>query len=263
VSDLPPFFAADGDRFVPSASSRGPWSARHQHGGPPAALLARAFARQAGPGAQIARLTFDFLRPVPLAPLTVVTRVVRAGAKVQRLAGSLMAEDGAAVIEATCLLMRAAPGSVAAAAEPLAAPVAPDDSAPFELPFMTGDEGYHRAMEWRLARGAWGRGPVAVWLRPRVPLVAGEPPTPLECLVAAADSASGVAVVVDPARATFVNGDLTIALHRAPAGEWICLDAAATGEAHGIGLARARLWDTGGVVGRSLQTLLLEPRASG
>ena len=263
MSDLPPFFAADGERLVPSVSARGPWSARHQHGGPPAALLARAFARQAGPGAQIARLTFDFVRPVPLAPLTVTTRVVRAGAKVQRLAGSLSAEDGAAVIEATCLIMRSAPGSVAAAAERLAPPVGPEDSAPFELPFMSGDEGYHRAMEWRLARGTWGRGPIAVWLRPRVPLVAGETPTPLECLVAAADSASGVAVVVDPARATFVNGDLTIALHRAPVGEWICLDAAATGESHGVGLARARLWDTAGVVGRSLQTLLLEPRAGG
>jgi hypothetical protein len=74
-------------------------------------------------------------------------------------------------------------------------------------------------------------------------------------------SASGVAVAVDPARVTFVNGDLTIALHRSPVGEWMGLDAATTGEAHGIGLARARLWDTTGLVGRSLQTLLLEPRA--
>jgi hypothetical protein len=261
VSRLPPFFVADGDRFVPSASARGPWSARHQHGGPPAALLTRAFARQTGPTADIARLTFDFLRPVPLAPLTVTTRVVRAGAKVQRLAGSVLAEDGAAVIEATCLIMRVAPGSVAVALETPVPPVPPAESAPFEFPFMSGDEGYHRAMECRLATGTWGRGPVAAWLRPRVPLVAGETPTPLECLVTAADSASGVAVVVDPARATFVNGDLTIALHRAPVGEWTCLDAAATGEAHGIGLARARLWDTTGLVGRSLQTLLLEPRA--
>jgi hypothetical protein len=42
VSRLPPFFALDGDRFVPSASARGPWSARHQHGGPPAASPAPA-----------------------------------------------------------------------------------------------------------------------------------------------------------------------------------------------------------------------------
>jgi hypothetical protein len=251
----------DGDRFVPSASARGPWSPRHQHGGPPAALLARAFARQTPPGAQIARLTFDFLRPVPLAPLTVATRVVRAGAKVQRLAGSVLAEDGTVVIEATCLAMRLAPASVAVPRETQAPPTPPAESAPFELPFMTGAEGYHRAVEWRIAKGAWGAGPVAAWLRLRVPLVAGETPTPpLECLVAVADSASGVAAILDPARATFVNGDLTIALHRGAVGEWMCLDAATTGEAHGIGLTRARLWDTTGLVGRSLQTLLLEPR---
>jgi hypothetical protein len=259
VSELPPFFTIDGDRFVPSSSARGPWSARHQHGGPPAALLARAFARQAGAGTQLARLTFDFLRPVPLVPLTVATRIVRAGAKVQRFAGSVLADDGA-VIEATCLVMRVAPGSVETRFEDLPTPAAPADSAPFELPFMTGQEGYHRAMEWRIAKGTWGRGPAAVWLRPRVALIAGESTTPLECLVVAADSASGVAVVVDPMTATFVNGDLTIALHRAPAGEWTCLDAATTGERHGIGLARARLWDTSGLVGRSFQTLLLEPR---
>ncbi|HEX7214192.1 MAG TPA: thioesterase family protein [Methylomirabilota bacterium] len=261
MSPLPPFFAADGERFVPSVSTRGPWSPRHQHGGPPAALLARAFAGQTGAGGQIARLTFDFLRPVPLEPLTVATRVVRAGAKVQRLAGSLLTEDDAVVIEATCLVMRVAAGSVTVLPEPRTPPVPPAESTPFELPIMSADQGYHRAMEWRLARGTLGRGPTAAWLRPRVALVAGETPTPLECLVTAADSASGVALAVDPRTTTFVNGDLTIALHRAPTGEWTCLDAASSGERHGIGLARARLWDTAGLVGRSLQTLLLEPRA--
>ena len=261
MSRLPPFFVADRDRFVPSASARGPWSARHQHGGPPAALLARAFARHAGSDAQIARLTFDFVRPVPLVPLTVATRVVRAGAKAQRIAGTVLAEDGTPVIEATCLVMRVAPDRVAVPLETEAGPPPPEASTPFELPLMSGDEGYHRAVEWRIARGTWGRGPVAAWLRLRVPLVTGETPTPLECLVTVADSASGIAVAVDPARATFVNGDLTIALHRVPAGEWTCLDAATTAESHGIALTRARLWNTTGPVGRSLQTLLLEPRA--
>ena len=263
MSELPAFFTADGDRFVPSASARGPWSARHQHGGPPAALLTRAFVSQAGAGVQIARLTFDFLRPVPLSPLTLSTRIIRAGAKVQRLAGSVLDEDGVAVIEASCLAMRVAPGSVAVPSDTPTPPPPPGESAPWELPLMSGEHGYHRAMEWRIAKGKWRQEPTAVWLRPRVPLVAGETPTPLECLVTAADSASGVAVVVDPAAATFVNGDLTIALHREPAGEWICLDAATTGERHGIGLTRARLWDTRGLVGRSLQTLLIEPRAGG
>ena len=260
MSGLPPFFALDGERFVPSAAARGPWSPRHLHGGPPAALLARAFAREAGADRQIARLTFDLLRPVPLAPLTVATRVVRAGGKALRLGGSVLAEDRVAVIEATCLALKAEPDRVAVPAEGPAAPPPPEESAPFELPFMSADQGYHRAVEWRLARGTWGRGPAAAWLRLRVPLVAETLTSPLESLVAVADSASGIAVVVDPARATFVNADLTIALHRTPVGEWTCLDAATVGERHGIGLTRARLWDTGGPVGRSLQTLLLETR---
>jgi hypothetical protein len=264
VTRLPAFFERDGDRFVPSASARGPWSPRHQHGGPPAALLARAFAHQAEADAQITRLTFDFLRPVPLTPLTVSTRVVRAGAKVQRLGGSVLTEDGTVLIEATCLVMRRAAVSIAVSPDILTPPTPPATGTPFELPFMSGDQGYHRAVELRIVKGTWGRGPVSVWARLRVALVADETPTPpLEGLVAMADSASGVAVAVDPAHTTFVNGDLTIALHRSPIGEWVCLDAATTGEPHGIGLARARLWDTAGLVGRSLQTLLLEPRGTG
>jgi hypothetical protein len=261
TSTIPPFFSLDGDRALPSPSTRGPWSPRHQHGGPPAALLARAFERQLAPRTQIARLTFDFLRPVPLAPLTVVTRVVRAGGKVQRLAGSVLGEDGVPLMEATCLAMRVAPGSVTVRDEARTPPPPPPESGPFDLLLMSGAEGYHRAVECRIARGTWGQGPAAVWVRLRVPLVAEEEPTPLQSLVAAADTASGIGLAVDPVHATFVNGDLTVVLHRSPVGEWTCLDAAATGETHGIGLARARLWDTAGLVGRSLQTLLIEPRA--
>ncbi len=263
MSGLPPFFARDGERFVPSPSARGPWSPRHQHGGPPAALLARAFAREAGAERQIARLTFDFLRPVPLAPLTVATRVLRAGGKALRLAGTLIDADGVAVIEATCLALSAQQDRVTVPAEPATAPPPPERSAPFELPFMSGEHGYHRAVEWRIASGTWGRGPVTAWLRLRVPLVAESPTSTLESLVATADSASGVAVVVDPARTSFVNGDLTIALHRLPAGEWTGLEAATVGERHGIGLTRARLWDPTGPVGQSLQSLLLERRDGG
>src|SRR5438876_4183870 len=69
VSTLPPFFIPDGERVVATESTRGPWSRHHQHGGPPAALLARAMEGLAGEGTALARLTFDFLRPVPIAPL--------------------------------------------------------------------------------------------------------------------------------------------------------------------------------------------------
>ena len=63
-------FIADGDRFVPTVHTRGPWDPQAQHGGPPAALIARAVeAVPADAPMHVARLTVELLRPVPLTPL--------------------------------------------------------------------------------------------------------------------------------------------------------------------------------------------------
>jgi acyl-CoA thioesterase len=103
---------------------------------------------------------------------------------------------------------------------------------------------------------------VTAWMRPRVALVEGETPSPLQRLLAVADSASGLAVVLDPTRYTFVNADLTVAVHRAPEGDWVGLDAATVAEAHGVGQTRARLWDARGAIGVSLQNCLVGSRST-
>jgi hypothetical protein len=257
----PAFFVPDGDRFVATESTRGPWSRDLQHGGPPAALLTRALERLAGDGVLLTRVTFDFVRPVPIAPLSVRADVVRAGAKVRRLQAVLAVADGTPVLQAAAVAMRVAsvlPATLGADDGPALVPV--DRAAPFQFEFFPDTIGYHTAMETRIATGTWGRGPVAAWMRPRVALVEGEPLSPLQRLMVAVDSASGVAVVVEPAHYTFVNADLTVAVHRPPEGEWIGLDAATVAEAHGIGLTRARLWDARGPIGVSLQTCLAERR---
>src|SRR5207244_4825488 len=85
------------------------------------------------------------------------------------------------------------------------APPPPEASAPFEFPFFVDPVGYHSAVEVRIARGTWGQGPVAAWMRLRVPLVAGEVPSPLPRLLVAAGSASGPAVVLAHPRYPFVT----------------------------------------------------------
>lgn len=257
---LEPFFVADGERFVATLSTRGPWSPGHQHGGPPAALCARALEALVPEGGMLARVTCDFLRPVPIAPLTVRAELVRAGAKVQRLRAVLLDADGRDLVHVAALALRTAAALPASIVEPGDAPPPPEASTPFTFPFFRDPVGYHLAIESRLARGTWGTGRVAAWLRTRVPLVAGESPSPLQRLLIAADSASGVGVVLDQKRHSWVNADLTVAVHRATAGEWVCLDAATTAEAHGVGVTRARLWDTRGPVGVSLQSLVIEAR---
>ncbi len=257
----PPFFVPDGERFVATASTRGPWSPDHQHGGPPAALCVRALEALAGAGMLLTRLTVDFLRPVPIAALTVKTETVRAGRKVQRLRAMLLDARGEELLHVSAVALRTASGAPTALRDAEPAPSAPEASAPFIFPFFTDAVGYHTAMEGRIGRGRWGHGAVAAWLRMRVPLVAGETPSPAQRVLVAADSASGVAVVLDHARSSWINADLTVSLHRAPEGEWIGLDAVTTAEPDGIGMTRARLWDTRGPVGISLQSLVIESRA--
>jgi hypothetical protein len=92
-----------------------------------------------------------------------------------------------------------------------------------------------------------------------VPVVAGEPPSPVARVAAAADFGNGISWVLSRlAGYRFINPDLTIYLHRMPVGDWVCLDAATAVEPQGIGMAESRLWDERGPIGRSVQSLLLE-----
>ena len=108
------------------------------------------------------------------------------------------------------------------------APPVPGPTEATEKPFFeTGEQvGYHSAMEYRFVRGGFREpGPATVWMRMRQPLVAGEEPSPLQRLLAAADSGNGVSATLDLAGYLFINVDLSVHLHRLPVGEWVCLDA--------------------------------------
>jgi acyl-CoA thioesterase len=115
-------------------------------------------------------------------------------------------------------------------------------------------------MELRLARGRFGEGAMAVWMRMRGALVAGEAVSPLARALVAADSGNGVSVGLDLARFTFVNADITVSLLRPPSGAWVCLDARSRFEPDGVGLADTALYDERGVIGRVVQSLIVEPR---
>jgi len=99
-----------------------------------------------------------------------------------------------------------------------------------------------------------------VWMRMRHPLVAGEPATPLQRVLTAADTGNGASATLDLAAQIFINVDLTVHLHRLPRGDWVCLDAVTLPEPNGVGLAESRLFDQSGALGRALQTLLVRAR---
>ena len=86
-------FRVDGNDVVTSPFAAGPWDPSMQHGSPPAALVVWAAERIATPVAmRIARVTVDLMRPVPVAPLTIESEVLREGRKIQLCAVRLLAE---------------------------------------------------------------------------------------------------------------------------------------------------------------------------
>jgi hypothetical protein len=253
------FFLPDGEGWIATSHTRGPWSRTHQHGGPPAALIAHVV-EAAAPELFIARVTVDFLRPVPIDRLRVRLDPLRHGSKVQRSIALLLHAE-TIVAHAVLTLIRRDAVAVKPLADAPALPP-PEASAPFQFPFFREADGYHTAMETRLARGEFGSGRAAAWMRQRVPLVPDTPPSPLERVLVAADSGSGVSAAIDHRRQTAVNADLTVALSRPLEGEWVGLDSISTYEPSGVGLADTQICDTRSAVGRALQALVLEERGS-
>ncbi len=248
------------ERFVATELTRGPWSNQHQHAGPPCALLARAIEGVAGSAEvplQLARLTVEILRPIPLAALTIATEIERPGRKVRVVAASLVCQEQT-VARARALLIRHKELALPAVfgAKPRFDP--PEAGEPFEFPFFQSSVGYHKSVDIRMARGEFGHGPCAAWFRMRQPLVAGEEPSPWQRVVVAADSGNGISIVCDPKDWMFINPDLSITLHRAPEGEWIALDAETLLGATGVGLAESALFDLRGRIGRSIQSLFVD-----
>ena len=253
-------FELDGDRVVPTELARGPWSPDAQHGGAPAGLLARALER-ADPGDArfVTRLTIELLRPVPLTPLTVRTRTIRPGRKVQWLEGSLLADE-VEVARATALRLRTDPtlDLPVPDAGPPTLP-GPAEGSPFAITFPGSTVGFWQAMDLRMVAGTFADvGEATIWFRLTVPLVAGEAPSPLQRVAAAADFGNGVSAALERGRYLFINPDLSVFVHRHPVGEWVALEARTFAEADGVGLAESALHDERGRIGRSLQSLLVD-----
>jgi hypothetical protein len=251
------FFVALGDgRYRATERTSGPWDPRHQHAGPPSALLTGLLERTSPRDDMVlARVTVEILGAVPIAEIEVETSVERPGRSVELLAGELRA-GGKPVLRARAWRVLRSP---AGTPEELPA-VLPDTATP-PPPLLGEAFGYAHAIEWRWARGGWEeRGPATVWTRMRVGVVEGEEPTPRQRVMVVADSGNGASNVLDWSRYLFVNTELTVHFLREPVGEWVLLDARTQIAEGGAGLASSVLSDRSGPVARGAQALLVAPR---
>ena len=257
------FTKLDDDLVLPQDAARGPWTPDALHGGPVAALLGGA-ADALLEGLHPARTTVELLRPAPVAPLRVTATAVRPGRKVRLVVAELATADGTVVASATVLGIRLADVPAPETPEP-PLPPGPDTVASVERGVVSVavdyDAFHNTGVEHRFVRGSFLEiGPATDWIRLRVPVVEGTAPTPFQRVLGAADFGNGISRMAAFEELLFINPDLTVYLHRLPAGEWVALEAATHLEQHGVGLAQSVLWDAQGPLGRSLQSLLLDAR---
>jgi hypothetical protein len=259
-------FTQDGALWHPSALSRGPWDARAQHGGAPCALLAHlAECALPDPAWQLSRLSIELIKPVPVAPLR-VRQDVHPGRSTTRVTIDLCADD-VLVARGHALLVRGQPfalpsglpGWTPAQLRPLPAQC----HERLRIPGLPeGVSFYQSAMEHRVAQGDPSEpGPGAAWFRPRVALVQGQTTSPAMRAAAAADFGNGLSWVLPAERYLFSNADLSLHLHRLPAGEWVGLRSETQAHGGGVGTTLSRLYDEQGPIGVAIQTLVMRERA--
>jgi len=272
-------YKVDGSIAHAQPCSAGPWDPGLQHGGAPASLIAWAIermptrdltARDGGNGGnagsncqpmQVVRMTFDFLRPIPVAPLEINIDVQREGRKIQVCNVTLL-HEGVACVRASVLKVRnndlTLPEHIAD--EPIQLP-GPETGTEEKIRFTTDRENFSDGVTLRSVRGGFGSlGPAAIWFRAHRPIVAGEAITPLMRAALTSDFCNGTSATLDFDEWTFINADLTISLARMPVGEWILLDAQTWLGDRGAGLAFARLGDERGYFGRAIQSLVIDRR---
>ena len=267
MSEAGALFIRDGDAFVGTSCTQGPWDPNSQSGGAVLALLGHVLEDvPALTPMSLTRLTVDIVRPVPMGQrLHVDADVLREGKKIQVTELVVRAGD-TVTTRARALRIRdrdvggldALPVSTSddnpAATLPPPEALTGVDHLPWVAPFLRYGAELRRTVE-----------PIdgvhAVWCRLRVPVVAGEPVRATSRAALPLDLANLIGVDLDPARIVTINPDVTGHVCRAPAGEWVAL----TGHTYfsnavGHGVSMAVMSDVEGVFGVASTSQILDAR---
>jgi hypothetical protein len=246
------------DRYRPTRATESPWDPSAQHGGPPAALLAHVIDDTVPEGLRLARVSVDFLGPVPLQDARVEAGPVKPGRLVHLSEARLVVGGRAAVIARAWHIATGARPPVVS--EPVLPPVLPE---PTDQRYFPGLDtwGYGEAIEWRFTHGGYDvPGRADVWTRVRIPLVAGAPMTGLARALIVADSANGLSAVLPMTQWLSIPPGMTTTLLREPVGEWTHLACRTRLADDGVGIAHGDLSDRDGPVGEVSQPLLVRAR---
>lgn len=242
----PSYFTRDGEVYTPTQWSQSLWSKRTLSGPPVCGLLAREVERRyCGDGFAPARFTVDLHQPVPVAPLTVDSELVRDGNRV-RSARAVLRADGQVVARAQALLHKRSaqpPGEVWRAerrpplppAEVLAA------AGPTVHLFGSDADGDHWSIEMTQHQNDARK---RKWVR-NIPVVAGEPGSPFTFATMAGEQTSLV-TNWGTEGIGFINTDVSVNFARLPIGLEMGIEAESHLSFDGIAAGTAVLYDAEG-----------------
>jgi hypothetical protein len=226
------------------------------------ALCALALEDASDPELASVRLSVDMIRPVTEHPITISTRVVKTGRRLQLLEGELVC-NGKLAARASLLRLRPQHLELPDGADDgrTPPPDTPEELPESKPPVILGEQPFFlgTGIEVRAPGGnAFESG--LGWFRLKVPVVPGREPSPMQRTAAAGDFGNGISGFGGgfPHNYRFLNADLSVYLFRPPAGEWIRLQARSWWDAGGVGLAKSELSDRDGLVGTGQQALALE-----
>ncbi|GHE08201.1 thioesterase family protein [Streptomyces alanosinicus] len=257
------FERIDRHRYKPTPHASGAWDTAEQHFSPLAGLVVHAIdqyrAERPPTGLLLSRISFDILGRLALDECEIQVESIRPGRTIELLEAVVSIADRPVVRARAWLLTEVDTRAVAGGPVDRLPP--PDGLTGHSLGSLW-PGGHCASVEVRPA-GPAQPGRAAAWITTALDLVAGEPSSPLATYVALIDTANGIAVLRPAAEWMFPNLDLTIHLHRQPAGRWAGLDTTVAFGPTGQGLTSSVLHDIDGPVGQAQQTLTVRPLPGG
>lgn len=238
------FERLDASAFRPTAAVEGAWSTQEQHIAPALGLIAHAIERdhaaRRGGELQLSRISYDILGTIPIDRVDLDLRVVRPGRTIELVEAVLRHGGRAAVIARAWLMQAADTRALAGSALP-------------SMPARGGLDPWRMGEHWQgeavrsvdFHRGQRQPGHAWAWLRPRLPLLQGEPIGAISRLLGMVDFANGLTLRLAPMEVAFPNVDLTCHLFAQPEGEWIGFDTTVSIGPTGLGLTDTVLYDEG------------------
>ena len=235
------FRPAEGEAWRPDPITRGPFDG--MQGGVAAGLMCAEVEAVAGQGGLgfVSAFTAHFLKPTPVADLTVTISMLRQGRRVSFVDASLSGPAGLCAVARATLIQPMVDDQL---------PVPPDRPCdPAALSQLSraaphGGPWFMDAMEVRVGQGQ-------AWFRQRQPLRQGQ--GPMTAVLPAADWSHGLGPPLGANTRPPVaipNPDLTVHLFRPPVGEWIGLESASAWSHASIGGGWSPLYDIQGLIGQ-------------